>query len=230
MYQQYSILAIIPARGGSKGVPRKNLRTVAGKSLLAWTIEAAQQSAYLDRCILSSEDAEIIAEAKNCRCEVPFSRPAILAEDDTPGIAPILHALDSLAETYDYVMVLQPTSPLRTAEDIDAAIQLCLDKQANACVSVTQPKHHPFWSFRLETTQQLRPLFDELPVNRQALPHTVSLNGAIYLATPTFIRQQHGFISHETLAYQMPAARSLDVDTEVDLQLCECLLKHTNAL
>jgi len=117
MIDNNMVLGIISARGGSKGIPRKNIKLLAGKPLIAWTIEEAQKSQYLDRLILSSEDMEIISTAQSWGCEVPFIRPAELARDDTPGIDPVIHALHQLAEQYDYVMLLQPTSPLRTVED-----------------------------------------------------------------------------------------------------------------
>ena len=113
-----SFLAVIPARGGSKGVPRKNVRDLNGKPLIAWTIEEAKKSQYISNIILSSEDSEIIKEAKKYGCEVPFIRPMKLAQDDTPGIDPVLHAINQ-CPGYDYVVLLQPTSPLSKAEDID---------------------------------------------------------------------------------------------------------------
>jgi CMP-N,N'-diacetyllegionaminic acid synthase len=110
-----TILGIIPARGGSKGIPRKNLIIFGGKPLMAWTIEAGLQSHYIDRLILSSEDEEIIAVAREWGCEVPFIRPAELSRDDTPGIEPVIHAIKTLKTSYDYIILLQPTSPLRSA-------------------------------------------------------------------------------------------------------------------
>lgn len=124
---QPKILAIIPARGGSKGVPRKNIRDLAGKPLIAWTIEEAKKSKYITRLILSSEDEEIIEAAKKYGCEVPFVRPIELAQDNTPGIEPVLHAIEK-CPGYDYVLLLQPTSPLRTVEDIDGCIEFLLNK------------------------------------------------------------------------------------------------------
>ena len=123
-----TILAIIPARGGSKGIPRKNIKPLAGKPLIAWTIEEAKKSKYIDRLILSSEDEEIIRIAKKWGCEVPFVRPKEFAEDETSGIEPILHAIETLSEKYDYVCLLQPTSPLRTVNDIDGCIKKCIDR------------------------------------------------------------------------------------------------------
>jgi CMP-N,N'-diacetyllegionaminic acid synthase len=128
MIGERKVLGLIPARGGSKGVARKNIREVRGKPLIAWTIEEARRSIYLDRLVLSSEDTEIMEIARSFGCEVPFRRPEELAADDTPGIDPVLHALRELPG-FDYVALLQPTSPLRTAEDIDGCIERCVAKR-----------------------------------------------------------------------------------------------------
>src|ERR1039458_650454 len=118
MINDKTVLGVVPARGGSKGVPRKNIRMAAGKPLIAWTIEKALKSQYIDRLVLSSEDLEIMEVALRYGCDVPFRRPVELASDDTPGIAPVLHVLEKLPG-YSYVALLQPTSPSRAAEDID---------------------------------------------------------------------------------------------------------------
>jgi len=231
VYGDKSILAIIPARGGSKGVPRKNIRMLAGRALLAWTVTEAKKSRYIDRLILSSEDREIISVALALGCEVPFVRPAELAQDDTPGIEPVLHALQALPERYDYVVLLQPTSPLRLVEDIDGCIAMCIEKDASACVSVTEPANNPYWMYRLSPEGVLRPLFaqDEIPARRQDLPPVYALNGAVYVARCDWLLKKRTFLSDETTAFIMPPGRSLDVDTEMDLQLCECLLKNLSA-
>lgn len=221
MYQQKKILAIIPARGGSKGVPRKNIRHLLGKPLIQWSIESAKKSRYIDRVIVSSEDAEIIQIAREGGCEVPFIRPIELAEDETTGVDVIVHALNTLTEKYDYVVVLQPTSPLRTTEDIDAAIQQMIVQHADFCVSVTTPEKHPYWSFSLTPNNCLQAAFPEIPSRRQLLPEMVTLNGAIYIAKVTAFLTQKTFLTVATQAYQMPKERSFDIDTELDFRLCE---------
>jgi N-acylneuraminate cytidylyltransferase len=143
MINGLKVLAIIPARGGSKGLLGKNIRPLGEKPLLAWTIETARQSRYIDRLVLSSEDAEIIRIARAWDCEVPFVRPAELSRDETPGILPILHALARLPG-YDLVVKLQPTSPLRSADDIDACIERCSRSDVPACVSVVEPVQSPY--------------------------------------------------------------------------------------
>lgn len=223
MYQQKKILAIIPARGGSKGVPRKNIRPLLGKPLIQWSIEEAQKSQYIDRVILSSEDSEIIQIAREDGCEVPFVRPLELAQDETTGVDVIIHALETLSAKYDYVVVLQPTSPLRTTEDIDAAISQTIMQGAEFCVSVTTPEKHPYWSFLLTETHCLKSVFSDIPSRRQLLPQMVTLNGAIYVANTRAFLEQKTFLTAATLAYLMPKERSFDIDTELDFRLCECM-------
>jgi len=131
-----SVLAVVPARGGSQGIKRKNIRHISGQPLIYWTISEAHKSRYIDRVILSSEDVEIIKAAKAMGCDVPFMRPPEMAENHSPGIAPVLHALENLPP-FDIVVLLQPTSPLRTVQDIDAALKLFAKRSAPTLISVT---------------------------------------------------------------------------------------------
>jgi len=226
------ILAIIPARGGSKGLPNKNCRQLCGKSLLQRTFETAQQAKRLERVVLSSEDATIIAHAKSMDCEVPFVRPAELATDTTPGIAPILHAITELPE-YDYVVVLQVTTPLRSAADIDHCIQTCIANNSPACVSVTATRFHPNWCYHVDANQHLQPLISESQTapqayQRQQLNPTYTLNGAVYVAKTSWLLQHKTFISEQTTAYVMPPERSIDIDSEFDFLLAQTLLTKNN--
>ena len=225
MIEGKKIMAVIPARGGSKEVPRKNLRALAGKPLIAWTIEEAHKSQYLDRIILSSEDAGIIKVAEEWGCEVPFVRPVELARDDTPGIEPVIHAIKAIREFYDYVVLLQPTSPLRTAGDIDDCIRYCVRQGAPSCVSVTLANKHPYWMYCLDKDQILRPLMapGHSDARRQDLPPVYVINGAIYIAKTDYLIKEKSFISNDTLAYIMPAERSWDIDNETDFLLCSLL-------
>ena len=225
MYNNKSILAIIPARGGSKGVPRKNIVEVGGKPLIAWTITEAQKSRYIDRLILSSDDDEIVDVAKFWGCEVPFVRPESLAKDDTPGVEPVLHAISAISEKYDYVLLLQPTSPLRTVEDIDGCIELCITKRANACISVSEPDKSPYWTFSVDDNGKLQPLMEDHKIytQRQLLPQTYYINGALYIAKSDWIIQSKAFISPETFAYKMPPKRSIDIDTKLDIDFLNFL-------
>lgn len=227
MIEDKNVLAIIPARGGSKGLPRKNIRKLAGKPLIGWTIEEAKKSRYIDRLILSSEDSEIIEVAKALGCEVPFVRPAELARDNTPGIDPVLHAINTLTEQYHYVILLQPTSPLRRVEDIDGCLEHCLKARAPACVTVAPPDKSPYWMYVVNQTGRLQPLIKQVPTFtcRQDLPRVYAINGAVYAARCNWLLKNKTFITDETVAYIMLKERSLDVDTEFDFKLCQFLLK-----
>jgi N-acylneuraminate cytidylyltransferase len=228
MIANKTVLAVIPARGGSKGIPGKNIIDVAGKPLIAWTIEAAKQSKYIDRLILSSDDDEIINIANQWGCEVPFKRPDALAKDDTPGIAPVLHAL-SIFPSFDYIVLLQPTSPLRTTEDMDGCMEQCINRQANCCVSVTEPDKSPFWMYYINIQGILEPLLptnNDVAVRRQDLPVVYALNGAVYVARCKWLLVNKSFLSQETMAYPMSTEHSIDIDSWRDLQLAKLMLER----
>lgn len=220
-----TVLAVIPARGGSKGVPGKNIREVGGKPLIAWSIEAALGSRFIDRVILSSDAPEIIRVAMAHGCEVPFVRDARLAQDDTPTIEVVLDAIERCSG-FDWVLLLQPTSPLRSAEDIDNAIEHCQQYNAPSCVSVCQATENPYWMFILGEGSRLRPLLPDAQfTRRQDLPVVHTLNGAIYLARTVWLKQHKKFISQDTIAHEMSAEHSIDLDTEADFQQLKFLLE-----
>jgi CMP-N,N'-diacetyllegionaminic acid synthase len=213
------VLGLIPARGGSKGVPGKNLRDVAGKPLIAWTIEAAAASKYVDRQVISSDDSRIIEEAKRYGCEAPFVRPAKYAQDDSPGIDPVLHAL-AVLPGFDIVVLLQPTSPLRTAADIDTCLERLVETGAASCVSVREASDHPYWTFWAREDSRLSRFVNETAVSsapRQALPRALCLNGAVYAARVPQLLSSRALIGNDTIAYEMPLSRSLDIDDMEDL-------------
>jgi CMP-N,N'-diacetyllegionaminic acid synthase len=221
------VIAIIPARGGSKGVLRKNIREVAGRPLIAWTIEEAKKSKYIDRLILSTDDAEIIQIAQSWGCEVPFMRPAALAQDDTPSIDSVLHAMDILPD-YEIVALLQITSPLRNATDIDGCIEYCVTSGGNACVTVSQAGQSPYWMYTLAAGGVMQPLIstEQVFTRRQDLPKTYILNGAVYVAHRDWLHEHKTFVTEKTLGFVMPQERSLDIDSELDLQILGVLYKN----
>jgi CMP-N,N'-diacetyllegionaminic acid synthase len=227
------VLGIIPARGGSKGLPRKNILSLAGKPMIVWTIEAARASTLLDRVIVSTDDREIAAIAETHAAEVPFLRPADLAQDSTPTIDPVLHLLDFLVsvENYrpDYVILLQPTSPLRSTDDIDAAIRIAHARKCSV-VSVTEAAAHPLWMKQVDRDGTLRDFLqsDGRYARRQDLPPVYQLNGAIYLTPYETLLEEKSFCPAGACAYIMPAERSLDVDTCWDYQLADLLLQKQN--
>jgi CMP-N-acetylneuraminic acid synthetase len=225
------VLGLIPARGGSKGIPRKNIALVAGKPLLAWSVDSARASRAFDRLIVSTEDSEIAAVSRGCGAEVPFVRPAELSRDDTPGIDPVLHALEALSRQgyrADWVMLLQPTSPLRAPEDIQGALELRTRRAARSIISVCEATHPPSWLRRLDPEGQLLEYFpeEEDRPTRQALPKAYALNGAIYLAPWDVLDRERTFSPARTFGYVMPRERSLDVDSPWDLELADLVLRH----
>jgi CMP-N,N'-diacetyllegionaminic acid synthase len=220
-----SVLAVIPARGGSKGVPRKNVKMLGGKPLIAWTIESAKASRLIDRLILTSEDAEIIDIARRFGCEAPFVRPAELAADETPGMAPITHALSQLPG-YDYIVVLQPTSPLRTTGDIDASIEKYhRSGRADSCVTVIKSDTPQEWLFVRNDDDFIEPLKgQESDVRRQDTKEILVLNGAVYVSTSAWIEKQGSFLKGNVVCQEMPPENSLDIDTMWDWHLVECVI------
>jgi len=224
------ILGIIPARGSSKSVPRKNIRLLAGKPLIAYTILEAKKSRYLTRLVVSTEDSEIASVATEWGAEVPFLRPAELARDDTPGIDVIIHAVQKLRTQENYypqvVVVLQPTSPLRTVEDIDRSIEMLFELDAEAVVSVTPSKKHPYWAKKM-VNGRLKDFIPTVEVctRRQDLPPVYDLNGAVYLAKTDFLLRARSFYGERTYGYVMSEERSLDIDTFFDFYVAELILE-----
>ncbi len=219
------ILALIPARGGSKGIPRKNIKLLFGKPLIGWSIDAAQKSAFIDRVFVSTDDQEIASVANDLGAEVPFMRPKELAADDTPGIAPVMHAIDNLPE-FDWVLLLQPTSPLRTAEDIDGIVRFCIENDAPSAVSIYEVDKHPFLMYRQDETKRLQSLIPDKPdiARRQDLPEVYALNGALYLARVDWLKEQQSLLGQETLGYVMSPESSADIDSSLDWAWVEFLM------
>jgi len=221
------VLAVIPARGGSKGIPRKNIKKLGGKPLIAWTIEAALKAPSINRVIVSTDDEEIAAVAEQFGAEVPFKRPIAIARDDTPGLDPVLHAIENSPDS-DWVLLLQPTSPLRSVDDIEGIIKLCQEKGALSAVSVAEVGKHPFWMYQRSSDMRLQPLIPNRGeiTRRQDLPSVYVLNGALYLARPDWLIENQGFIGPETLGYVMPVERSVDLDTPLDWLWVEYLIER----
>ena len=226
------MLALIPARSGSKGIPRKNICPLAGKPLIAWTIESARQSECVDRVVESTDDSQIAEIAVQWGAESPFLRPEDIAKDDTPGIAPVIHAIKWLEEHQnyrpDYVALLQPTSPLRESQDINAAYELALRHGADAVVSVTAAEKHPYW---MKTLDQQGRLENFLPTEkkyqcRQDLPDVYGLNGAIYIGRREILLAEENLFPTNTYGYVMPPERSVDIDSGWDLQLAELIIQN----
>lgn len=219
--------ALIPARGGSKGIPRKNVLEIAGKPLIAWTIDAALRCRALDEVVVSTDDPEIADVARRCGAQVPFMRPAALASDHSPGIDPVMHALDELPH-HDAVLLLQPTSPLRQTSDIDACLRMATDQALKSVVSVVAVDTHPFWTYRLGDDMALLPFLEgHRATRRQDLPPAYALNGAMYFADAAWLRQTRTLVHADTRAFVMSRERSVDIDSLLDWRIAEMLLKET---
>ena len=230
-----SVLAIIPARGGSKGLPGKNIKKLCGKPLIAWNIELAKSCSDIDKIVVSTDNEGIAEVAKKYGAEVPFIRPAVLANDTASTIDVIFHTIGWLKKHQDYqagyILLLQPTSPLRIAEDIEGAIQMLKDKDAQAVVSVCETDHHPWWSNTLPVNGNMKDFLRSEILNkrRQDLPVFYRLNGAIYLADTDCLHEYNGFLGPDTFAYKMPQSRSIDIDSAMDFKLVSLLLQEKNA-
>lgn len=231
MIEDQSVLAVIPARGGSKGVPRKNIRMIGGKPLIAWSIREAKKSRWIDRMILSSEDPEIIEAARGLGCEVPFVRSMSLAGDEATTSEVIADALEHLPG-YDYTVLIQPTSPLVAVEDIDGCIEKCRTKGATSCVTVSEPFSSPFWMYTMDEEDSLAPILDGeyLTKRRQEFPLLYEVNGAVYVAETGFFLKNGNFLSPEMIGYVMPQERSFEIDTELDMTVAEALLARRTAV
>jgi CMP-N-acetylneuraminic acid synthetase len=228
MYEDKSIIGLIPARGGSKRLPRKNIRPLLGKPLIVWTIEQALASEYLDRVIVSTDSEEIAEMSKKYGAEVPFMRPKELATDETKSVDVVLHALKYFEEIENYspdiVVLLQPTSPLRTKEDIDKAIEIFYRNRCKSLISVYEAPNHYLWLFEVkgEFLKPLDCIYSKL--NNNVLPYLYVPNGAIYIADVETIKKYKTFYIEKLSYYIMPYERSIDIDTELDLIVAETIL------
>jgi CMP-N,N'-diacetyllegionaminic acid synthase len=218
------VLAVIPARGGSKRIPRKNVKLMAGKPLIAWTIEEALKAKSLSRLIVSTDDEEIAEISKLYGADVPFLRPQHLSRDESTGVSTALHAINELSD-FNWIMLLQPTSPLRTKEDIDGIFEYCIQKRGSSAVSLAETIQSPSWMFTLGKDRKVIPLLNNKNVTQTKTSTTYVLNGALYLAKVEWLKRTQNLIGGDTLGYLMPADRSIDIDTDDDWQKAELLIK-----
>lgn len=226
MIDNITILAIIPARGGSKRFPRKNVMPLAGKPLICWTTEAAQKAKYLDRIIVSTDDQEIAAVSRDFGTEV-LMRPLELASDTASTIDVVLHVIESLDKKYDFVMLLQPTSPLRNEKHIDEACELLIKKNAEAIISITEMDHSPLWANTLPKDGNMNHFLKPEIIGKrsQDLPTYYRLNGAIYLCnTNRLIDEKKLFLKDKIYSYIMDKSVSIDIDCIDDLVTTEKFL------
>lgn len=218
------IVALIPARGGSKRIPRKNLKPLAGKPLIAYTIETAI-AAGLQTVVVSTDDLEIAAEARNRGASVPFMRPTHLASDSASSVDVAIHCVNALDGDYEAIMLLQPTSPLRAPEDITQSLRLFKESRPEGVVSVCETHLRPHWVFALEDGFLKAPAVGEEGLHG---PFYI-VNGAIYIVRQEVLLEQRTFVPRLTVPYVMPKERSVDIDTMVDFRLAESLLHDTRS-
>ncbi|HKQ75587.1 MAG TPA: acylneuraminate cytidylyltransferase family protein [Blastocatellia bacterium] len=225
------VLGLIPARGGSKGVPRKNIKLLRGRPLLAYTAEAALSARLLSRVILSTEDEEIAEVGRSCGLGAPFLRPVELARDETPMLPVAQHAVRFLEERgdhFDAICLLQPTNPLRAANDIDACIQLLEDAVADAVVTTlpVPAEYNPHWVYFQDSEGMLRLSTGcDAPIpRRQELPPAFHREGSVYVTRRETLMERNSFYGARLLGYEMSADRSVNIDTPEDWQRAERIL------
>jgi len=233
MYKNKKILGVITARGGSKGIPGKNIKLLDGKPLIAYTIEAARASRFLTRCIVSTDYEEIANVSKKYGADVPFLRPAELSQDKSTSMVVVQHALrwlkENQAEDYDYLMILQPTSPLRTAQDIDGCIQKIIETDADSVMSMMELENFALEKIKRIENDIILPFDDSNREGKQSTPRQLldkayRRNSAIYL-TRTDLIMQGDLFGKISRPYIMPLDRSVDINEPSDLELVEFYLK-----
>lgn len=225
MYKNKSFLSFIPARGGSKRLPRKNTLDFCGKPLIAWTIEASQRSKYIDEVLVTSEDNEILNISKKLKA-TSIKRPVDLASDTSRTFDALIHALDFI-ENYDYQVLLQPTSPLRNEKHIDNAIEFLEEKNADAIISVCEADHSPLWTNTLDDSLSMKNFISEEVINKrsQDLDKYYRLNGAIYICkTSKLLEEKTFFLKENIFAFKMDKSVSVDIDEQFDFEVAKNLI------
>jgi len=229
MINNKRILAIIPARGGSKRLPRKNILDLAGKPLIAWSIEAALSSKYIDRVIVSTDDEEIAGISRKYGADLPFMRPNKLATDESSSVNVVLHAINMLKEKgegYEYIILLQPTSPLRTKKHIDDVIELLIAKKAECIVSICEVDHPIEWTGVLPDSQSMNSFFPKKLQGKrsQDFQTRYRINGAIYIVNAKQALEQKSLILNElSYGYIMQRKDSVDIDEDIDFKIAEVI-------
>lgn len=204
----------------------KNIKSFSGEPLIHYTIRAAENSEHLDHVVVSTDDAEIMEKAEERGVDV-VERPAELATDEASTIDAVLHVLEELDEEFDIVVLLQPTSPLRTSEDIDSAVEKFIKSDARSVVGVTEPQHPPHQAMEINDKGYLTPMFggEYFDTRTQDLPHAYRPNGAVFVLTSDDLREEKDFYLSPVEPYVMPLERSMDIDTELDFFIAEKVME-----
>ncbi|MBZ9687635.1 acylneuraminate cytidylyltransferase family protein [Clostridium estertheticum] len=231
MYKNKRFLAVIPARGGSKGIPNKNIMAICGKPLIAYTIEAGKKSKYIDEIIVSTDSDVIKVIAQQYGAVVPFLRPEELSSDSAKSIDVVIHAIDFYKNnniTFDYVILLQPTSPLRTFEHLDKAIEKIIESSGTSLVSVCEAEENPILMRNIENDKLKEVIsFEGTNLRRQDLPTFYIFNGALYINSTDMLVDEKKFVNEDTIPYVMDKESSVDIDTMLDARLVELIIKES---
>lgn len=228
--QKRSFLAIVPARGGSKRLKRKNILNFNGKPLINWTIEAGLKSKNIDEIVITTDNEEI-KQISNVVGVNIINRPDILATDTASSFDVVKHVLDNVSKKYDFIILLQPTSPLRTYYHIDDAVDLLIQKDADAVVSVSKMDHNPLWSNTLPKDKSMKNFISkELDnIRSQDLEPYYQLNGAIYICKTDILLKEKKFMFDDNIfAYEMDKKSSIDIDDEMDFKIAELYSVNNN--
>lgn len=231
MYQDKTFLAIIPARSGSKRLPNKNIKELCGKPLIAWSIEAGLQSKYIDNIVVSTDSQEYANIAQKYGAEVPFLRPSNISLDTSSSFEVISHTINFYKEhfqkEFDYVVLLQPTSPLRDGKLIDKMCQWVVDNKIELGISVSKCEHPPLWSNTLPDDKRMDNFFHPDIINKrsQELPQYYRINGVLYIAKITSYFENKGFVSSQTYAFEIDQRYGIDIDTELDFEYAEFMMQ-----
>ena len=232
MKNNWKILGLVTARGGSKGLPGKNIITLFGKPLIAWTIEAGLRAPSLDSLVVTTDDEMIAQAARFAGARAPFIRPVELAGDTASSVDVVLHAIDWLAsvgEHYDVVVLLEPTSPLRESEDIEGALDTLVRTGAESVVSICRVEStHPAFIYRRGDGERLNPLMQRQPtgLRRQEIEPLYFLEGTVYVSQINALRRYQSFYHEDTVGYEVPRWKALEVDEMDDLVMIEALMRH----
>ena len=222
-------IAIIPARGGSKRLPKKNILKLAGKELITWTIKAALECKNISKTLITSDDQDILDISSFYNVEL-IKRPSFLAQDTSSSIDAIIHALEDYKD-YEYTILLQPTSPLRSSKNIKEAIKLLEEKNADAIVSVSLCEHSPLWTNTLDENRSFDNFLDKSleNVRSQDLNEYFRLNGAIYICkTKKLLEEKNFYLKENIYAYVMKKEESIDIDDEYDFIIAQSLMEFKN--
>lgn len=229
MFSGHRIVCVIPARGGSKGVPRKNIKPLEGKPLIVHTIEQALKSRYIDRTIVSTEDEEIAGISLSCGAEVPFKRPQELSSDNAGTLDVLLHSIRWLEEKdkygFDILVLLHTTAPLREVRDIDACIELMIETRADNVFSVTAAHRNPYFNMvELGLDGKVRLSKQGSYESRQSAPPVYDMNSSIYVWWKEVLKREKKIFLDESRIYVMPKERSIDIDDDFDFRIAEFVI------